>query len=111
MNNVIVEGIELVRVKKSAPLAATITEHLRRVMASDNRGIMESVRNSGVCTNPRFDEFGDMESDQGAIYAMPGRQYTTKDRIDAYEKRKDDVMDELRKYWQGGNKSEPKSLD
>jgi len=111
MNNRIVEGIELVRVKRSAPLAETITDYLKRVMSADDRNTMESVKASGVCTNPRFDEFGDMESDEGAIYAIPGRQYTTQSRIDDYEKRKDQVMDDLRKYWQGGNKSEPKSLD
>lgn len=83
MNNAVIEGIELVRVKRSAPLAETITDYLKRVMSADDRNIIESVRSSGVCTNPRFDEFGLMESDQGAIFAMPGRQYTTQSRIDA----------------------------
>jgi len=109
--NETIEGIDLIRVKRSAPLAETITDYLKRVMSADDRNVMESVKASGACTNPRFDVYGLMESDQGAIYAMPGRQYITQSHIEAYEKRKAEVMDELRKYWQGGYKSEPKSPD
>ena len=83
MNNAIFEGIELVRVKRSAPLAETITDYLKRVMSADDRNIMESVKASGVCTTPRFDEFGDMESDQGAVYSLHGRRYITQEHIDA----------------------------
>jgi len=82
MNNMIIEGIELVRVKRSAPLAETITDYLKRVMSADDRNIMESVKASGVCTNPRFDEFGDMESDQGAVYALPKGGFVTQYTLD-----------------------------
>jgi hypothetical protein len=74
MNRIKVGGYELVQVRKSDQEKSPSDAYDKR--------IMQHVVDAGVCTDPRFDENGDMVSDQGAVYALPKGGFVTQYELD-----------------------------
>lgn len=82
-DSIFIEGMELVRVRRSLPESETMTKTQETHMAECDRSVMRNVFKSNICKQPMFDSDGLMTSEEGAIYRTPSGRFVTQKQVDS----------------------------